>query len=109
MFEYKAKLIRVVDGDTAWLEVDLGFRTSARLDFRLLGIDAPERLGPNAQPEKAQASKVFLESLITDKQLTISTVKPDKYGRWLVLIRVDGVELSVNDAMIKSGHAVSYP
>jgi micrococcal nuclease len=108
MYEYKATLKRVVDGDTVWLRVDLGFRIWSETDFRLLGIDAPERVGVNANPLMAAASMSYLESLIVGKELTIQTYKPDKYGRWLVKIYLpDGTD--VNAAMVGAGHAVVYP
>ena len=43
IYEYRAKCIRVIDGDTVHLEVDLGFRMSCHHHFRLLGIDTPEQ------------------------------------------------------------------
>lgn len=45
-YSYKAKLGRVVDGDTVWLDVDLGFNIWAHLGFRLEGINTPEVVGP---------------------------------------------------------------
>lgn len=107
MYEYKATLKRVVDGDTVWLRVDLGFRTWVEADFRMLGIDAAERVGVNANPVLAAAAKAYLEGLISGRELTIQTYKPDKYGRWLVKIYLqDGTD--VNAAMIGAGHAVVY-
>jgi micrococcal nuclease len=43
MFEYRAKLVRCVDGDTVELDVDLGFKVTMREKFRLTGIDTPEK------------------------------------------------------------------
>jgi micrococcal nuclease len=113
MYEYKATLIRVVDGDTVWLRVDLGFRMFAEMDFRLLGINAPELTGPNAEVEKAQASKAHLNLILRNAimdplPLRIQTTKPDKYGRWLVTIFTpDG--RNINDEMVAGGFAVKYP
>ena len=42
MYTYKAKLIRIVDGDTIDAEIDLGFDTIVRKRIRLFGIDTPE-------------------------------------------------------------------
>jgi micrococcal nuclease len=107
MYEYKAKLIRVVDGDTVCLHVDLGFRLYAELDFRLAGINAPELTGPKADVAAATRAKQYLESLLVG-QLTITTDRPDKYGRWLVTIYVPTGE-SANQLMVSSGNAVVYP
>jgi micrococcal nuclease len=112
MYEYKATLIRVVDGDTVWLRVDLGFRLFAEMDFRILGINAPERHGINAKPEVAERSRQYLEHLLAPNAagpqvLTIKTSKPDKYGRWLAQIFCDnGVD--VGAVMLSTGNAVEY-
>ncbi len=39
IYEYNARLTRVVDGDTVWLDVDLGFGVHANSDFLLYGIN----------------------------------------------------------------------
>ena len=84
MYTYRAKLIRCVDGDTADLEVDLGFKVFAKIRARLLGVDTPER----GKPHYLKAT-LMLESLIEseadpDGYITIKTHKTGKYGRWLV-------------------------
>ena len=43
MYEYRAKLIRCVDGDTADFLVDLGFKVFKEIRTRFLGVDTPER------------------------------------------------------------------
>ena len=87
MHTYKAKLIRCVDGDTADLEIDLGFYLTARIRGRLLGVDTPER----GQPDYKRAT-AMLENLIgtqADEEgyFTVQTGKTGKYGRWLVDIK----------------------
>ena len=84
MYQYKAKLIRCVDGDTADLDVDLGFHLTARIRGRLIGVNTPER----GRPDYKKAT-VMLENLIATQSdeegyFTISTGKTGKYGRWLV-------------------------
>lgn len=84
MYQYRAKLIRCVDGDTADLDVDLGFHLTARIRGRLVGVNTPER----GRPDYKKAT-VMLENLIATQSdeegyFTISTEKTGKYGRWLV-------------------------
>ena len=43
MYEYRAKIKRVVDGDTVDFIVDLGFSVHITIRTRLLGVDTPER------------------------------------------------------------------
>jgi len=106
-YKYKAKVIRVVDGDTLWVEIDLGMRISKRERIRLLGINAPETRG-DSRPEGIEAKK-YLISLIQKNggSVFVETSKEGKYGRWLgVLYDNDGNDM--NQAMIDAGHAVPY-
>jgi len=89
MYTYKAKVKRVVDGDTVDLDVDLGFHVVIRLRGRLIGVDTPER----GHQDWAKATDVF-ENLLKDQEdnegyVLIRTEKTGKYGRWL--IDIDGV------------------
>ena len=109
-YQYKATLARIVDGDTVHLQVDLGFRVLANLEFRLLGIDTPEVVGENKAA--GIAAKQFLQDLIGGKTLVVLSVKSEKYGRWLGTIyaqQADGDWLNVNQAMIDHGYATPYP
>lgn len=109
MYSYGARLIRIVDGDTVWLEVDLGFRMKAAMDFRLYGIDSPEVVGPSKVA--GLTAKAELERLLGLGPLRVETSKADKYGRWLAHLFVklpDGSELDVNQSLIDGGFAVPY-
>lgn len=111
MYEYKAKVIRVVDGDSVWLEVDLGFRMSMRDNFRLARIDAPEIRGE--ERDLGLLSKSTLEAILPEGlEVTIRTEKAGKYGRWLVEIEAidpkTNTAYNVNDHMIKIGQAKLY-
>ena len=52
MFEYRAELIRVIDGDTVVMSLDLGFKTFVVRTLRLLDIDAPEVRGKRRDPQQ---------------------------------------------------------
>jgi micrococcal nuclease len=90
MYEYKAKLIRVVDGDTYDLEIDLGFKVRRTDRFRLVGADTPEVFGKNASEEGRQASESVKRLLWAQPSITIRTLKDKqgKYGRYLADIRI---------------------
>ena len=86
MYKYKAKVKRVVDGDTVDFDVDLGFHVIIRLRGRLLDVDTPER----GHQDWARATEM-LETLLEkekdgDGYVTLCTEKTGKYGRWLVEI-----------------------
>jgi len=121
----EVEVVRVVDGDTAYLkltkefrqEVDFGFRIydemilrkSTILSFRLADIDAPEKRGiEKVAGLEAQAE---LERLLSLGKLRAETYKPDKYGRWLVVLFVtdpDGKTININEQMVKNGFAERY-
>lgn len=98
MYEYRARCIRVVDGDTFDLCVDVGFHMTATCRFRLLGVNAYEM---NSSDEVGrvlalQAKELAQITLMTGKEwpLVIRTQKADSFGRWLA-----EVEYSDNGAM----------
>lgn len=108
MYEYKANVMRVVDGDTVVLDIDLGLSVWQRDEHvRLLGINAPEMRRPTL--ERGRAAKAFLaEILPVGQEVIINTVKDksDKYGRYLARIYVEGQSMTVNDLMLSEGHGV---
>lgn len=121
MYEYCARVTRVIDGDTLVATVDLGFRVGLTETFRLLGINTPEIHGVKKDSEeyrKGMKAKVFVEKMLelTDFQVLIATRKDEqgKYGRWLAKIFQppeinNGVALwpafTLNEALVKEGLA----
>lgn len=101
-------MIRIVDGDTVDLDVDLGFRTSFKDRFRLKGIDAPEQRTRDLIEKKAGlAATARLQELIpVGSQVIVETDKAGKYGRWIATIYANDVD--INQQMIKEGHATPY-
>lgn len=109
IYEYKAKLSRIVDGDTVWLFVDLGFKVTAELEFRLYGLNTPEVVGE--QKVAGLLAKGELERLLGLGELRVVTTKADKYGRWLATLYMsqpDGTTVNVNQALLDSGFAQPY-
>lgn len=112
MYEYNVTLTRVIDGDTVAVTVDLGFSVSVAIEFRLLGINAPELRG--ATKVAGLAAKEHLVQLLAQGALSLKSekpVKPDKYGRWLATITVtkaDGTSFDANAQMVADGFAVPY-
>ena len=100
MYSYAALLVRVIDGDTARLTLDLGFGLQ-RVDqsYRFARINAPEMSTPEGPP-----SKIALEGYLTGKSLLANTSKPDKYGRSLVELYADNV--CVNDWLVSNQYAI---
>lgn len=91
MYTYKAKVGRVIDGDTVVMEIDLGFKIYHVMSCRLAGVNAPELNSKDeATKAAAVASKEYLMSLLpVGKEITIESTRLDKYGR--ALVWMDGV------------------
>ena len=113
MYQYASKLLKVVDGDTVDLVVDLGFMVGITNRFRLDGIDAPEMRTPTLVEGKA--SKAHLEALLADAQMGIIRVDStgkDKYGRWVgklwYVSQSTGELVDVSAKMIVDGFAALY-
>lgn len=106
-YEYRhVEVIRVLDGDTIELAIDVGNSIKWTSKFRLHGIDTPER----GQVNYREAIE-FLKTLLSEGISKIETHKPDKYGRWLVDIWIpadDSGDYHVNTMMVSRGLAKPY-
>ena len=105
MYEYKAYVERVVDGDTVDLTIDLGFHTYVVKRVRLSRINAPERF-----TEEGKLAKAFVENaLAVGMEVIVQTQldSKDKYGRVLGEIFIDK-HFSLNEMMLMNGLAVPY-
>ncbi len=115
MYEYRIKnVIKVIDGDTIDVDIDLGMNTvRANERIRLAGIDTPEsRTTDKAEKALGLESKEYLKSKLKDaKFMVIKTELPDsteKFGRMLGWIYIDEDTVSLNDHMINDGYAWAY-
>jgi micrococcal nuclease len=114
MYQYKATVTDVHDGDTFKAIVDLGFFVQKKETFRMYGMNAPELKGDTK--EAATKSRDELRDLILGKEVIIksfradTSLKQEKYGRFLVkvTVMVHGVPLDVNAYMVTNGFAVKY-
>tara|TARA_B100000035_G_C21036674_1_gene571380 strand:- start:4639 stop:4992 length:354 start_codon:yes stop_codon:yes gene_type:complete len=113
MYTYKARLIRVIDGDTVDAEIDLGFDVFVRQRIRLYGINTPEsRTTDLVEKEKGLAAKQRLIELLP-REFVVETIlnKRGKYGRVLGVLKVqneDETLTNINDLLVEEGHAVRY-
>jgi|TARA_R110002020_G_scaffold13822_2_gene49420 micrococcal nuclease len=87
MYEYRAKLIRCVDGDTADFLVDLGFKVFKEIRTRFLGVDTPERGHADFNIAKNKLQLLLENQKNEEGWIVIKTGKTGKYGRWLVDIQ----------------------
>jgi len=115
MFEYRCKLVKVVDGDTVDIDIDLGFGVWLNDQrVRLYGIDTPEsRTRDKDEKIYGLAAKDFVVDFLNDKDLILKTKVYDakgKFGRILGEIwrTTNYADKSVNDYLIEKYHAVAY-
>jgi micrococcal nuclease len=111
MYEYKIKVLRVVDGDTLDALLDIGFSIHKKIRVRLIGIDTPEsRTRDKEEKKKGLASKAhFKEILKRNKgKVTLKSHGVGKFGRCLGELFVPEYECSVNQQMINDGYAYEY-
>ena len=107
VYNYKCTLVKVVDGDTIDIDLDLGFDVWLRNQrVRLYGIDTPEsRTRNKAEKVLGLAAKEFLAEQCRNT-FTIASMGRGKFGRILGEVFVDGK--NINLQMTKDGYAVAY-
>jgi micrococcal nuclease len=111
LYHYKMVVDKVVDGDTVYGIVDLGFNIGyKKMEFRLSGINTPETKGNTR--EAGLTSKKFVEDTILGKQVIIVTKKDakEKYGRYLaeIFFLVGAEWVSLNKTLVDKGLAVPF-
>ena len=109
---YSAKLVRVVDGDTADAMIDLGFNVWVKNRIRFMGVDAWESRTRNLEEkEKGLAAKAYVKDLLENSdegKFLLKSHGVGKYGRVLGELFVKGNEKSVNELLKENGHAYEY-
>ena len=121
MYEYKAIIDRVVDGDTIDVTIDLGFKTWKKVRVRMEGINTPESRTRDLEEKKlGLAAKARLQEILkhNNNECVLRVSGVGKFGRALSTVFVeslsplngdDGITLiDVNKQLITEGHAVEY-
>lgn len=102
-YVYRATLDRIIDGDTAILMVDLGFKTFSAVNCRLHGVDSPELHG--ATKLDGEAARDYSYNLLHGKQLVIQSYKDQmSFARWVCDVWVEGDLWA--ERLLEAGHAV---
>lgn len=121
MYEYKAVVDKVVDGDTIDCTIDLGFKTWKKVRVRMEGINTPEsRTRDLEEKERGLAAKARLQEILlyNDNHCILHISGLGKFGRALATVHVKTLSpvatesnmtlIDVNKQLIKEGHAVEY-
>jgi len=106
MYEYRAYLIRVIDGDTIDVDIDLGFNIKVKKRVRLYNIDTWEvRTRDLEEKKKGFAAKARLEDILkqNDNKFIITSHGLGKFGRVLGSIKVGSIDgdITLNDVVIQ--------
>ena len=121
MFEYKAKITRVIDGDTVDAMIDLGFSVHRKIRIRLHGINTPEsRTKDLEEKERGLQAKNRLIGILEehDYEVDLKSYGVGKFGRCLGELfyfkhipdswESEFVKTSINNQLVEEGHAVKY-
>ena len=117
MYEYSCKIVRVVDGDTVDVDIDLGFGVWMHKErVRLYGIDTPESRTRDLEEKKygliaKEQIKSFMPVGSTQTLVTVKD-KAGKFGRilgkFLIYDKKTETQMTINDWMLREHHAVAY-
>ncbi len=111
------EIVKVLDGDTIDVLIDLGFDLYKKERVRIAGVDTPEKRTRNLEEKELGVDatnwlKKELEDVLAgDDELIIRTELHGgvgKYGRLLGWLYVGDDEVSLNEQMITQGYAHAY-
>ena len=111
MYHYKAKVEKVVDGDTFDVVIDLGFKITTNQRIRMSGINTPETYNVKKDSEeyqKGMASKMYMEQRLAANnfEIELETEKTtEKYGRYLGTVKLADSAVTLNDELVQKGFA----
>lgn len=121
MYEYKAVVDKIVDGDTIDCTIDLGFHTWKKIRVRLEGIDAPEsRTRDKEEKAKGLITKARLKEILeyNNNECVLYVSGLGKFGRAIANVYVTSLSptpedssitlINVNQQLITEGLAVEY-
>ena len=111
MHEYKCKILRVVDGDTVDVDIDLGFGIWMHKErVRLLGIDTPESRTRDKEEKKfGLLSKEYVKSRYPVGSMAILRTHKDKTGKFgRILGELIWEDSTINKIMVDEHYAVLY-
>lgn len=103
-YTYKATVIRVIDGDTMIVDVDLGFYVTVRMSCRLYFINTRELTEPGGK----EAREVLLQLCPVGSTIVVSSIKSDKFAGRFDASVLNDKDIHVNTQMIDLGYAITW-
>lgn len=118
MFEYEAQVLKIIDGDTMLLQLDLGFNVHIIETVRLARINTPEH-GKWSVDGLIDPARNYIEKELPIGSVCIAQIsRKEKYGRWLAdILFMPGVKdrneilessRNLNDELVREGLAKRY-
>ena len=112
MYEYKAVVTNVVDGDTLDVNISLGFHLFAHIRMRLARINTPETYGVKRDSDEYRAgmkAKAYVIDNVELQDVLIRTEKTGKFGRWIAEVFYgEDFSINLNDELVSHGLAKRY-
>ena len=115
MYEYRCEVVKIIDGDTVDVDIDLGFGVWLKKErIRMFGIDTPESRTRDLEEKKfGNAAKDFLTGMLDDEGGIIFQTQKDKEGKFGRILgelwrTTNYADKSINQYMIDKHHAVEY-
>ena len=111
------KIVKVLDGDTIDVLIDLGFDLYKKERVRIAGVDTPEKRTRDLEEKELGIHATnwmkdkLTETIKGDEELIIRTELKGgtgKYGRVLGWLYVGEGDISLNEQMITEGYAWAY-
>lgn len=107
MYEYYGKVVSVYDADTMTIDIDLGFNITIREKVRVYGIDTPELRTRNKEEKKlGYKARDLVRDKVLGKKVGLKAYKPGKFGRYLVDVYYDDINLA--EELIDAKLALPY-
>ena len=112
--EYYAEVLRVLDGDTIDVLINVGFNIFLQDRIRLYGVNTPETRTKDLKEKAAgMKAKQFVVSALFCKKIKIRTIKKGKYGRYLAMVYIptasnNGDYCDLNNTLLLKGLATEY-
>lgn len=120
MYEYKCDVLKVIDGDTVDVDIDLGFGVVLKDErVRIVGIDTPEsRTSDKVEDIFGEAAKARVKELMCNDDIILKTQvsksgedMKGKFGRILgdfIIEEYEGQPRLLTEILLEEGHAVKY-
>jgi micrococcal nuclease len=83
MYEYRCKVVKIIDGDTVDVDIDLGFGVWLKKErIRMFGIDTPESRTRDLEEKKyGLAAKAYITKLLDDEGGIVLKTRKDAEGK----------------------------